>query len=85
MECAKSFKNELASHIYSLDICVKNGKPSIIEFQLTHVGPVTLTESGHYYIFDNEKWKMIEAESNLEVEFTNAVKEYINENSTYSS
>ncbi|WP_449549909.1 hypothetical protein [Lelliottia amnigena] len=85
LECAKSFKNKLASHIYSLDICVKNGKPSIIEFQLTHVGPVTLTESGHYYIFDNEKWKMIEAESNLEVEFTNAVKEYINENSTYSS
>ncbi|HBL8183052.1 hypothetical protein [Enterobacter cloacae] len=85
LDCAKSFKNKLTSHIYSLDICVKNGKPSIIEFQLTHVGPVTLTESEHYYIFDNEKWNMIEAESNLEVEFITAVKEYINENSAYSS
>lgn len=78
---------KLKSHIYSLDICIKDGKPFIIEFQLTHVGPVTLTESEHYYTFDkiNNVWVKNQGPSDLETEFTTAIIEYVNENHSYSS
>lgn len=84
---SKDFKMKLKSHIYSLDICIKDGKPFIIEFQLTHVGPVTLTESEHYYTFDkiNNVWVKNQGPSDLETEFTTAIIEYVNENHSYSS
>lgn len=75
---AKAFTEKYPSHVYSLDICVSNQEAKVIEFQFTHVGPVTLTDSNCYYISKNDKWKKIEGKSNLEQEYCNAIDIYIN-------
>lgn len=82
---AKDVKSKIKSHIYSLDIGIKEGIPFLIEFQMTHVGPVTLTESDSYYEFNesNASWMKVESTSILEEEFSNAIKEYVNESNTY--
>lgn len=76
---ARDFKNKFKSHIYSLDICIKGNSTFIIEFQMTHVGPVTLTESDCYFKYDEEthEWSEINSKSILEIEFANAVKQYL--------
>ncbi|MFM7967752.1 RimK family alpha-L-glutamate ligase [Aeromonas sp. A-5] len=79
---ADEFRGSFRSHIYSLDVCVVNNVAYLIEFQFTHVGPVTLSESGLYYARDDSgEWEVIITKSNLENEFCLAVLEYINENS----
>ncbi|MBE3961808.1 hypothetical protein HJ143_13530 [Vibrio parahaemolyticus] len=50
LDAAKTFKNKYRSHIYSLDICVSEGRARFIEFQFTHVGPVTLTHSNFFFV-----------------------------------
>lgn len=80
---AEEFRGNFRSHIYSLDICVFNNVAYLIEFQFTHVGPVTLSESSLYYARDDAgQWEAIMTKSNLENEFCLAVSEYINENSS---
>ncbi|MFQ2414365.1 hypothetical protein ACK31E_15020 [Aeromonas caviae] len=79
---ADEFRGNFRSHIYSLDICVFNNIAYLIEFQFTHVGPVTLSESDLYYTRDDSgEWSVIMTKSNLENEFCLAVLDYINENS----
>ena len=84
LDKAQDFKCKLPSHIYSLDLCIYKNEAYVIEFQMTHVGPVTLSESDFYYIY-RDKWIKIEEKSNLECEFSTAVLGYINENSTFCS
>lgn len=83
LDAAKEFKRKYSSHIYSLDICVYNGKAHLIEFQFTHVGPVTLTRSEFYFTSDGETWSQVKGNSNLEIEFSNSILEYINEGRTF--
>ena len=87
LDFARGIKNKFRSHIYSLDICVKNKEPHLIEFQMTHVGPVTLSESDHYFIYNatTNNWEKVFSLSSLEDEFSNAVEEYINESDSYSA
>ena len=87
LDKAKEFKNKYSSHIYSLDLCVFENKVHVIEFQFTHVGPVTLSESAYYYAFDdeNKSWNCIQKQSNLEEEFSLSVLGYINENTSFCS
>lgn len=83
---AAAFKNKFKSHIYSLDICVSNSMAYIIEFQFTHVGPVTLSESEYYFSHTSEGlWEQVMAKSNLEDEFFLALLDYINESSSSRS
>lgn len=77
LDQAKEFVSKYKSHLYSLDICISNGQAFLIEFQFTHVGPVTLTESNFFYRFENNKWNKISSVSNLEQEFVNSVVKYI--------
>ncbi|HIF9150944.1 TPA: hypothetical protein ACX6PN_003595 [Photobacterium damselae] len=84
---AKEFKEKYHSHIYSLDLCVFNDRVHVIEFQFTHVGPVTLSESNCYYSFNKIKnvWDCIQTVSNLENEFSLSVLGFINENPSFCS
>lgn len=83
---ASAFKRKFKSHIYSLDVCVSNGVAYIIEFQFTHVGPVTLSESECFFTCTSSgAWEKITAKSNLENEFSLAVLRYINEDSSSCS
>ncbi|WP_318390410.1 hypothetical protein [Enterobacter sp.] len=84
LDFAKQIKRKIKSHIYSLDIGIKNDIPFLIELQMTHVGPVTLTESESYYTYKGF-WEEVKAKSNLEDEFSSAIKEYLNESNTYCS
>lgn len=74
---AKAFTEKYPSHVYSLDICISNLEAKIIEFQFTHVGPVTLTDSNCYYVNEGSVWKKIEGKSDLEEEYCNAIDFYI--------
>ncbi|ENN6197673.1 hypothetical protein AB9W56_004094 [Vibrio vulnificus] len=74
---ALDVKRKYKSHIYSLDICIYNGEAFLIEFQFTHVGPLTLIESDFYYIREGNGWKKVVEKSNLEHEFCNSVESYI--------
>lgn len=74
---ANRFKDKYKSHIYSLDICIENGNPFIIEFQFTHVGPITLTQSNFYHKKIDGKWIKINGESDLELDFSKAIVSYI--------
>lgn len=75
---ARIFTEKYPSHVYSLDICVSNQKAKVIEFQFTHVGPITLTDSNCYYISKNDSWSKIDGKSYLEQEYCNAIDIYIN-------
>lgn len=86
LDKAAEFKDHFSSHIYSLDICVYDGKAYIIEFQLTHVGPVTLSHSNCYFFLNtDQEWEKKVACSDLENEFCGAVLEYIYENTTFGA
>lgn len=74
---AKAFTDKYPSHVYSLDICVSNLEAKIIEFQFTHVGPVTLTDSNCYYVNEGNNWNKVEGKSDLEQEYCNAIDFYI--------
>lgn len=81
LDSAYEFKNKYQSHIYSLDFCVSEDRAHLIEFQFTHVGPVTLTESECYFI-KSDDWEKVNAISNLEDEFTQSILGYLSNNTT---
>jgi hypothetical protein len=86
LEKAHEFKGKYSSHIYSLDFCINKEQVQLIEFQFTHIGPVTLSDSTFYFIrHENGDWHKKYCKSNLEVEFTKSVLSYINENITFCS
>lgn len=85
LDKAKQFKDKYSSHIYSLDLCIFEEDVHIIEFQFTHVGPVTLSDSSFYYSYNNNSWDCIHKKSNLEEEFTISVIGYVNENTSFCS
>ncbi|MCE9686737.1 hypothetical protein LZP73_11015 [Shewanella sp. AS16] len=73
LDAANEFKEKYPSHIYSLDMCVFENNVSLIEFQFTHVGPVTLSDSNFYFQNVGGKWERIESTSCLEYEFANSI------------
>jgi hypothetical protein len=77
LSAADTFRKSYRSPIYSLDIVVEQGVARIIEFQFTHIGPITLTESEGYYM-NHRGWTYIPAPSTLEEEFCRSVIEYLN-------
>lgn len=85
LDKAREFKNRYSSHIYSLDLCVFKNDVHVIEFQFTHVGPVTLSESDFYYSFnqDDNVWDCVHECSDLENEFSLSVLGFINENTSF--
>jgi len=86
LEKAYEFKNKYSSHIYSLDFCINKDRVQLIEFQFTHVGPVTLTDSTCFFRRDeNGIWDKKQCQSHLEIEFTKSVLGYINENIAFCS
>ncbi|GAA3535781.1 hypothetical protein [Zobellella aerophila] len=86
LEQAYQFSRRFRSHIYSLDICVADGETWIIEFQFTHVGPVTLSESPFYFVrAQNGVWNKVMKVSDLEDEFVLSITGYIHENTALCS
>jgi glutathione synthase/RimK-type ligase-like ATP-grasp enzyme len=61
----------------SLDILEQNGKCFLTEFQGLHFGPYTLMFSPFYFKNENNSWHKIDKSSILEVEFSNAIVQYI--------
>ncbi|PMO99172.1 hypothetical protein BCS96_10250 [Vibrio breoganii] len=74
---AKKFREKYVSNIYSLDICLTSTGPRLIEFQFTHVGPVTLIKSESFYSFNNNTWEKVIERSVLEEEFYQATSSFI--------
>jgi RimK-like ATP-grasp domain. len=80
---AKEIYDILDIPFISLDIAISKNKKGeenchLIEFQGTHFGPVTLTESKRYYAKNKKTWNCIESRSNLEDEYVSSYIEYIN-------
>ena len=61
----------------SLDICEKNNKFYLIEFQFNHFGPYTIQKSKGYFSKNNTTWEYVEAKSILEIEIVNAISKFI--------
>lgn len=87
LDKAYEFKTKYKSHIYSLDFCIDNDNDvRLIEFQFTHIGPVTLTESAFYFIRESKgNWDKVNQKSHLELEFSKSTVSYIIENNTFCS
>jgi len=83
LDFAKEIYESLDVPFISLDIAISKNKKGeekchLIEFQGTHFGPVTLTESKRYYTKNKKKWSCIESRSNLEEEYVSSYIEYMN-------
>ncbi|WP_017221053.1 hypothetical protein [Moritella dasanensis] len=85
LDKAKEIKNKFKSHIYSLDLCIYNDQVHVIEFQFTHVGPITLIDSEYHFSFSDNEWVKHYATANLETEFSTSLIRYLNDSLTCSS
>ena len=74
---AKKVFEALDTPYASLDIAYDGKRFYLIEFQCMHFGPLTVENSLRYYIFEDNKWKCVEAESIIEKVFVEAVFKYL--------
>lgn len=85
LDYAQTIAKKFNVPFISLDIGIdKDFNCYLFEFQGTAFGPLTLTKSPYYYQYDGKSWNKIEAKSNLEKEYVNAIIYFLkhkNENS----
>ncbi len=74
---AESVVSEINFPIIGMDIGFDGVNFHLIEFQMIHIGPITLERSKYFYSKVNNDWIMFESSSNLEDEFCRSIYEFI--------
>ena len=74
---AQTLFKQFDEPMMAFDICFDGNDYHLIEFQATHFGPYTLTESPGYFIQQNETWNFKEGKSDLDKEVSNALVAYL--------
>jgi len=69
--------NEIDFPVIGMDIGFDGNVFHLIEFQMIHIGPITLERSKYFYSKVNNDWIMFESSSNLEDEFCRSIYEFI--------
>lgn len=77
LEFAQKVVKEIDFPIIGIDIAYDGEKYHLLEFQMIHLGPYTLSMSNYYHINENGKWKKVVEKSNLEEEFVRSIDLYI--------
>jgi glutathione synthase/RimK-type ligase-like ATP-grasp enzyme len=75
---AKLVVNEIDFPIIGMDLGFDGNRFHLIEFQMIHLGPLTLERSNYYHINLNGKWVKVCEKSNLEEEYARSIAEFIN-------
>lgn len=75
---AKLVVNEIDFPIIGMDLGFDGNRFHLIEFQMIHLGPLTLERSNYYHINLNGKWVKVYEKSNLEEEYARSIAEFIN-------
>lgn len=70
--------NEIDFPIIGMDIGFDGNRFHLIEFQMIHLGPITLERSSYYHYYSDSKWCKVQGKSVLEEEFTRSITEFIN-------
>ena len=63
--------------IIGIDIGFDGKRYHLLEFQMIHLGPYTLQKAKHYFICEDNAWRCIKQESNLEEEFARSIIDYV--------
>jgi len=79
MKFAENIHTKLGAPLSSLDICEKNGKYFLIEFQALHFGINVFVKSNRYFIKENDSWIKKVRNNNFETELAEAFINYITE------
>lgn len=75
---AKTLNSKFKVPFISLDLGIdEENKCYLFEFQGTAFGPMTLTQSTYYFLFQNNEWIKIDETPNLEREYANAIVQFI--------
>lgn len=81
LEYAKNCFESFDSPFMGLDIAEKDGQFYLIEFQFVHFGNYTLEKSPfHFEFIENNNWKVVNGEVELEQLFVTTINDYIKNN-----
>ncbi len=75
---ARKITFEIDFPIIGTDIGFDGINYHLFEFQMIHIGPYTIQASKFWHEYQDGKWIRFDGESDLEVEFSRSVCEYIN-------
>ena len=73
LDFAKKAVHEIDFSMIGLDIGFDGQKYHLLEFQMVHMGPYTLTLSDFYHVESENGWKKIITKSDLEEEFSRCI------------
>ncbi|MXV39156.1 hypothetical protein GO491_10785 [Flavobacteriaceae bacterium Ap0902] len=75
---SKSIIEKLKTPFVSIDVGIDDSKNCyLFEFQGTAFGPIGLTQSNFYSVWENNRWNKIEEKSILEEEYANAIDNFV--------
>ncbi|MBN1300953.1 MAG: hypothetical protein JW995_07025 [Melioribacteraceae bacterium] len=75
---ARSLFDKFDTPILALDIAYDGSAYHLLEFQASHFGISTLISGKKYYVFENNNWKVCLERDSIEVEYADAVLNYLN-------
>lgn len=80
---AKRVVKQIDFSMIGMDIGFDGEKYHLLEFQMVHMGPYTLTRSEYYHIDNNDgTWSKVVSKSDLEEEFARSIDVYIKGHTT---
>lgn len=80
LDFAKKVVKEIDFTIIGMDIGFDGTRYHLLEFQMIHLGPYTLSRSEYYHVEKDGHWEKITGKSDLEEEFCRSIDLYIKEN-----
>lgn len=74
---AKKIVKQIDFSMIGMDIGFDGNKYHLLEYQMVHMGPYTLTFSEYYHVENEGEWEKIMGKSDLEEEFARSIDVYI--------